>query len=80
MTDYDNTNRGVLFTNDKREKDSHPNMTGKINIEGKDYWLSAWTKTSKNGNKFLSLNAKEMEARVEPAPADFIDDDLDLPF
>ncbi len=77
MTDYDNTNRGVLFTNDKREKDSHPNMTGKINIEGKDYWLSAWTKTSKNGNKFLSLNAKEMEARVEtPAPADFIDDDL----
>jgi uncharacterized protein (DUF736 family) len=80
MTDYDNTNSGVLFANDKREKDTHPNMTGKINVDGVDYWLSAWTKTSKNGNKFLSLSVKPMEARAEPAPADFIDDDLDLPF
>jgi uncharacterized protein (DUF736 family) len=77
MTDYDNTNSGVLFANDKREKDTHPNMTGKINVDGVDYWLSAWTKTSKNGNKFLSLSVKPMEARAEtPAPADFIDDDL----
>lgn len=79
MTEYNNQNSGVLFVNNKREKDTHPHMTGKINVEGVDYWISAWSKTSKNGNKLLSLSVKPMEvsAPIEAAPADFDDD---LPF
>jgi len=76
MTDYDNTNRGVLFTNNKREKDTHPHMTGKINIEGKDYWISAWGKTSQKGDRFLSLSVNPMEPRAE-VEKEFDDD---LPF
>ena len=58
MTDYDNTNRGVLFRNDRQETDRHPTHTGSINIEGREYWLSAWVKESKNGKKFFSLSVK----------------------
>jgi len=39
---YDNTNRGQLWGNDKKEKDTHPDFKGSINVEGKEYWLSAW--------------------------------------
>jgi len=58
-------NSGVLFKNEKREKDSHPNATGHAMIDGVEYWVSAWTKDGKNG-KFQSLAFKRKE---EPAGA-----------
>ena len=79
MTDYDETNRGVLFKNDKREKDTHPHFTGKINIDGVEYWLSAWTKEGKSG-KFFSLSAKAKEdapKASKPAPAPVAADPFD---
>ena len=33
---------GSLFKNDKREKDTHPNLTGSVMIGGVEYWVSAW--------------------------------------
>ena len=55
---YDNTNRGVLFRNNRKGQDNHPDHTGSINIEGKEYYLNAWIKTSKSGDKFFSLSVK----------------------
>lgn len=55
MTTYDNTNRGVLFDNDRKETDSHPDMTGSINIDGVDHWFSGWWKNGSKG-EFLSLS------------------------
>lgn len=58
---YDETNRGALFKNSRKTKDSHPHMTGRINVEGKEYWISAWTKTDRNGNRFQSLSVNPIE-------------------
>lgn len=55
MTQYDNTNRGVLFDNDRKETDSHPDMTGTLNIDGVEHWFSAWWKDGQRG-EFLSLS------------------------
>lgn len=58
--DYDNTNRGVLFLNDRKEKDSHPDRKGSINIDGKEYWLSGWDKVTAKGDTIsLSIQAKD---------------------
>ena len=54
---YDNSNRGVLFKNDRKEKDTHPDYKGSYtNGDGQEYWLSAWLKKDKNGKTFMSLN------------------------
>lgn len=52
--EYDNTNRGALFINQKKQSNS-PDFTGNINVEGKEYFLSMWKKTSRTGKPFLSL-------------------------
>jgi hypothetical protein len=39
---YDNTNRGSIWKNKKKERDTHPDFTGSINVEGVEYWVNAW--------------------------------------
>ena len=84
--EYDNTNRGILSRNDRKEKDSHPDMKGTINVDGVEYWLSGWTKTKKDGSgKFLSLNVepKQQMVAAKPAPkrqSKVEDMDDDIPF
>ena len=67
---YDNNMTGVLFRN--AEKDSaHPNWPdhkGQCEINGEEFWVSAWVKTagqnSKNpGSKFFSLAFTAKEAQ-----------------
>jgi len=55
-------NSGSLFKNDRREKESHPTHTGTIMVNGREYWLSAWTKEA-NGKRFFSLSVKPKEQR-----------------
>ena len=39
---YDNTNRGQIWRNEKKEKPTQPDFTGSLNVEGVEYWVSAW--------------------------------------
>jgi hypothetical protein len=61
---YDNTNKGTLFYNDRKEKDTHPDMTGSLNINGVDHWFSGWWKQS-NGKDFISLSIGDPK-KVQP--------------
>ena len=62
---YDNTNKGALFTAKERKTDKHPHMTGKINLDGKDYSLAAWSNESKKGDKYLALKVSEFQDNKE---------------
>jgi hypothetical protein len=67
MTQYDNTNRGALFKNDRKETENHPSYKGSINVGGVEYWLSGWVKESAKG-KFFSLSVTPKEQQAAPAP------------
>lgn len=65
--EYDNTNRGVLFRNDKKETEKHPDFTGSMDVGGVDHYLSAWVKESKQGKKFFSISIKPKNDVAAPA-------------
>ena len=58
---YDNTNGGALFPNDKKQKESHPDYRGNINVDGTEYWIKGWKKPAKTGMRFLSLSLTKKE-------------------
>lgn len=67
MAEYDNTNTGILFINDRKESDKHPDRKGSINIEGVEYWLSGWIADTSKG-KALKLKASPKEQKTAQAP------------
>jgi uncharacterized protein (DUF736 family) len=66
--EYDNNNRGSLFKNDRKDDAKFPDYKGSINVDGTDYWLSAWIKVSKDGQKFMSLSVKNKNADASLQP------------
>ncbi len=84
MAEYSNDNRGVLFKNEKKS-DNHPDYKGRIDIDGKEYWLSAWIKKSKDGRTYMSLSRGD---RIHTPSSDTVISDIsdepisleDIPF
>lgn len=73
MAEYDNTNSGALFENDKRKTNNHPHLRGSCTIKTPDgeileYWVSAWQKTSKKGDDFFSLSFQLKDEQEEAKP------------
>jgi uncharacterized protein (DUF736 family) len=58
MSNYDNTNKGALFTNDQKGNEKAPNYKGKLNVNGKEYEIAGWVRQGKSGS-FLSLTVSE---------------------
>jgi len=80
MSDYDDTNRGALFKNERKEAETHADYNGTINVAGQEYWLNSWLKESKNGKKYMSLKVKPKDGVVSnPAPASTVSLE-DIPF
>jgi hypothetical protein len=52
---YDRTNTGALFKNES-DNEKAPQLSGPLNIDGKEYRIAAWLKEGQKG-KFYSLKA-----------------------
>jgi hypothetical protein len=67
---YDNTNKGSLWTNDKEGNAKRPDFTGVLNVEGKEYKISVWNKVSETPlSPVMGISIQPKEARAaDPIP------------
>jgi hypothetical protein len=77
--EYDNTNKGVLFSNDQGGNKKRPSLRGSLNVAGKDYNVSGWYRESKkDGKPFLSISVEPKgESKFAPPKAVPVAQDLD---
>jgi UDP-N-acetylenolpyruvoylglucosamine reductase len=87
---------GSLFKNDRKEKETHPDLKGKVMLpNGEVRWVSAWKKKTAAGETWLSLalgdlvqqaggsnygGAKPLDAHNTAKANAFVSDDSDIPF
>lgn len=65
MSEYSNVNKGTIAKNARKETDSHPDITGSINVDGRDFWINGWLKkNSRDGSSFYSLAVKPKQERA----------------
>lgn len=86
MPQYDNTNSGVMFKNDRKTKETQPGWKGTVNIGGQEYWVSGWVNEIKGGprrgEKMISMQLQEKEPQHSTPqaptadPADEYEDDI----
>ena len=83
--------RGNLFINKKKKNQDSPDWSGKMKLNGQEFYLSAWEKKTKAGDTFYSIMLGKM-VPAQPtqhaidkgngfAPADKHNDmDQEIPF
>ena len=59
---YDNTNRAILFPNQRKQSDKHPDLTGTLNIDGKEHFFDAWIRW--DGDQIKNVSCKIGNAKT----------------
>lgn len=87
--EYDNENRGSIWKNEKKETEKHPDFTGSLNVNGQEFWVSAWKRRPDQSDKApalsFSIKAKDGQSvSAQPKTSktnDQIEDiESDIPF
>ena len=83
MSEYDNTNRGSIWPNDRmREGKKDPEFTGSLNVDGVEYWVSAWKRkpdaNPKAPSLSFSVNRKDENRAPNPQSQPAQDAELDF--
>jgi len=91
----DNTNRGAIWKNDRKEAENHPDFKGELDVGGRKYWVSAWKRREdaspkapvlsfsiklKDDQPEQSISQRAQAAMKRPAGASNRDLDDEIPF
>lgn len=79
MSEYNNENTGVFFPNNKKSE-KQPDYKGKIDVEGKEYEIAGWRRTSKGGANYIRLQVQEPWKKKEEQQEEQHDLDDQIPF
>ena len=82
--DYDNTNRGSLWQNQRRSNDRQPDYTGELNVEGIMYRVSCWKKNPNASERApelsfsitLKADIEEIKGKGESENNEILDGDI----
>ena len=53
---YVNTNRGQIWSNDRKKNETYPDFSGSVNVKGEEFLISAWKQKGDENSEKLSLS------------------------
>lgn len=56
-------NKGSLFKNKNKERDSQSDYKGTANVGGVQYWMNAWLNKDKNGDTYMGFTFNPIEEK-----------------
>jgi hypothetical protein len=68
MPEYSNINRGAIWGNDDKREDKHPDFKGSLNVNGVEFWVSAWKRKEGASPKSPALSFSVKPKEEKPAP------------
>lgn len=75
QTKQQRPNSGILFKNDRKDSDNHPDYTGSINVGGTEFFINGWIKQGAKA-KFMSLSIKPKYEKSNNSLADDMNDSM----
>lgn len=76
-------NTGAIFKNKNPKSEKSPPLTGNMMVNGVEYWVSAWSKNDKNGEKWISValtpknpSPAQTQRAQEPVTVDLGEDSI----
>lgn len=70
---YDNTNEIAIWGNENKRKPTDPDFKGNGNIEGKEFWASAWKRDEGANERAPVLKVKLTPKEAPKDQAQYID-------
>ena len=69
----DNTNKGAIWPNDKKGNEKWPDFEGSLNVNGQEFYVSAWKRKEGANPKAPSLtfSIKEKDRMPDKQPRDY---------
>lgn len=61
---------GSLFKNDKPKKENSPPYTGRIKVEGKEYWMNGFINEKKDGTKYFGFTFNPVDGKKDESDND----------
>ena len=53
-------NNGIISKNDRKTQENHPDIRGSATVDGVEYWVAGWQKTSTKGTYYsLAFTLKD---------------------
>lgn len=80
MVEYDNTEQCVLFKEENKESETHPDWKGSGNHNGSDCWASGWNNISKTGKEYISIKFKKKESLKAAVSKSQREEEIETPF
>ena len=70
VTSYDDSDRGAIWKNERKERDTQPDFTGNAIIDGVDWWVSGWKREpgANPASPALRLSFRRKQPVAESSP------------
>lgn len=62
---YNNNMKGRLFRNSYKNTDNQPDFRGEVTLEGVEYKISGWSRTSSKGGDYISLSLTSKDSFIK---------------